>query len=115
MDEVDQSTEAYEKLLDNMPEIGFISRKKRIRAYIKITNMAQEMVDEQLISEENALFVLSMLGRKSANFQKATMMMVLNLPNFDIKLLKPIGFRYANERRCNLQMYPVDDNHSIKP
>lgn len=115
MDEADESTEAYDKLINNMPAIGIMSRKKRIRAYIKITNMTQEMVDNHLISEDNALFILSMLGRKCATFQKATMMMLLNLPNFDTKLLKPIGFRYANECRCNLQMYPVDDDKSIQP
>jgi hypothetical protein len=38
-DEQERKTaEAYEKLLKNMPSIGFINRKKRIKAYVQITN-----------------------------------------------------------------------------
>jgi hypothetical protein len=35
----DKITLAYEKLRKSMPSIGILSRKKRIKAYIEITNI----------------------------------------------------------------------------
>ena len=113
MDEADTSIQAYDKLNRSVPSIGFLSRKKRIAAYIKVTEITQHMIDEQEISEDHALFLLSILVRKCSPFQKATMMVALNLPNIDKKLLQPVGFKYANEFRCSLKLYPVDDDNSI--
>jgi len=108
MDEAEQSIQAYDKLYQSIPSIGFLSRKKRINAYLKVTDIIQHMIDEQEISEEHALFLLSILVRKSSPFQKATMMVALNLSNINKKHLQPIGFKYANEFRCSLQLLPVD-------
>ncbi len=108
MDKADKSIQAYDKLLQSIPAIGFLSRKKRINAYLKVTDITQKMIDEQEISEEHALFLLSILVRKCSAFQKATMMVALNLSNIDKKRLKPVGFKYANELRCSLQLLPVD-------
>lgn len=112
MDEADKSIEAYDKLYNSVPSIGFLSRKKRIIAFLKITKMTQQMIDDQDISEEQALYLLSILVRKCARFQKAAMMVALNLATISRKQIQPIGFRYANEMRCNLQMLPVDDEVS---
>lgn len=113
MDEADISLQAYDKLHSNIPSIGFLSRKKRIKAYLKITAMAQDMIDEQEISEEQAIFLLSILARKSSPFQKAAMMTALNLAKIDKKLFSAVGFKYANELRCSLQLLPVDDNQTL--
>lgn len=112
MDEANQSLQAYEKLYESVPSIGFLSRKKRIAAYLTVTDQAQRMIDEQEISEEQALYLLSILARKCAAFQKAMMMTALNLTNIDRRQLKPVAFKYANEFRCSLQLYPVDENAS---
>ena len=109
MDEADKSLEAYDMLNNKIPSIGFLSRKKRIIAYLKVTKLAQQLIDDKNISEENALYLLSTLVRKNASFQKAAMMVALNLANIDRKLIRPIGFQYANNMRCNMQMTPVDD------
>lgn len=111
MDEADKSLEFYDKLYNSIPSIGFLSQKKRIAAYIKITDMTQKMVDDEQISEENALFLLSILVGKCSSFQKSTMMVALNLPKFNKKRLKPIGFKYANDFRCNLMLLPVEDDN----
>ncbi len=108
MSEADASMQAYEKLLAQMPSIGFFSRKKRILAFLKVTAMAQEMIDEGEITVDHALFILSILSRKNPAFQKAAMMTALNLPKMQKRVLKPIGLQYANEFRCNLQLLPVD-------
>ncbi len=108
IDSADKSLEVYETLSQNIPSIGFLSRKKRIIAYLKVTKMAQQLVDEQTISEENALYLLSVLSRKNPTFNKAAMMTALNLATIDRKLIKAIGFKHANEMRCSLQMLPVD-------
>lgn len=115
MDEADKSLQAYDKLYLSIPSIGFLNRKKRIAAYLKVTEMTQQMIDEQEISEDHAIFLLSILVRKSPPFQKAAMMTALNLPNIDKKLLKPVGFKYANEFRCGLQLFPVDEDNSTQP
>lgn len=99
--------EVYEKLLENMPSIGFISRKKRIKAYIKVTKLAQEMVDAEEISEDEALFILSLMAKKSNTFRKAVTMTALNLNTIPKEAFKAVGFRYADEMRCNLNLHPV--------
>lgn len=114
MDDADKSFKAYDKLNNSIPSIGFLSRKKRIIAYIKVTKTAQLMVDNKEISEENAVFLLSILVRKVPSFQKAAMMVALNLPTMDKKILQSVGFRYANEMRCNLKMMPVDSDSSMR-
>lgn len=111
MDDSEKSILAYDKLYSNMPSIGCLSRKKRILAYFKIAEMTQVMIDEGEISEDYALFILSILARKCSSFQKAAMMVALNLNTIDKKRLFPIGFKYANEYRCSLQMLPVDDEN----
>jgi len=109
MDDADKSLEAYDRLYKIMPSIGFLSRKKRVRAFLKVTKQAQQMIDEQMLSEDNALYLLSVLVRKSASFQKAAMMVALNLAQIDRKAISLVGFNYANNMRCNMQMMPVDD------
>lgn len=109
MDEADKSIEAYEKLLKSIPSIGILNRKKRVIAYLKVTKQAQKLVDDQIISEDNAYYLLSTLARKSTAFQKSAMMAALNLDNIDRKLIQFVGFKYANEMRSNLHMLPIDD------
>lgn len=109
MDEADKSLEAYEMLCNNMPSIGFLSRKKRAIAYLKVTKLAQQFIDDKELSEENMLFLLSTMVRKNKSFQKAAMTAALNLASIDRKLIPPVGFKYANNMRCNLQLTPLDD------
>lgn len=109
MDQSDQSFAAYEKLQSNMPSIGFFSRKKRIKAYVTITRLAEEMIKNEEISQEQALFLLSILVRKSADFQKATMMTALNLANFKKDQINEIGMTHANEFRAHIQMLPIEE------
>ncbi len=108
MDEAEKSIQAYDRLYQSIPAIGFLSRKKRINAYLKVTEITQVMIDDQEISEDHAVFLLSILVRKSSAFQKAAMMVALNLSAIGKKRLKPVGFKYANELRCSLQLLPVD-------
>jgi len=109
MDEADKSLAAYDTLKASMPSIGYLNRKKRIIAFLKVTKKAQEMIDQQDVSEDNALYLLSILTKKTADFQKSAMMAAMNLGTIDRKLIPAVGFRYANEMRANLQLLPVDD------
>ncbi len=108
MDEGDKSIAAYETLNTTMPSIGFLSRKKRVIAFLKVTKEAQKMIDDEELSAENALYLLSILAKKKADFQKSAMMTALNLTTINRQLISDIGFRYANEMRANIQMLPVD-------
>lgn len=110
MEEAEKSLQAYDTLLESVPSIGFLSRTKRIKAYLKVTETAQKLIDAEEINEEEALFMLSILSRKHGAFQKAVMMTALNLPKIDKKVLTPIGFRYVNEFRASLQMTPVEQD-----
>lgn len=112
MEEVEKSLEAYEQLSQSVPSIGFLSRTKRIKAYLTVTKLAQSLIDDEEVTEEEALFMLSILSRKHAAFQKAVMMTALNLAKIDKKALTPIGFHYVNEFRTSLQMTPVDRDSS---
>jgi hypothetical protein len=107
-DSAEKSIEVYDVLHQTIPPIGFLNRKKRVVAYLKVTKKAQQFIDANQISEENALYLLSVLSRKNPTFNKAAMMTALNLSTIDRKLIKTIGFKHANEMRCGLQMLPVD-------
>ncbi len=115
MDEADTSIKAYEKLFKSVPAIGFLNRKKRIRAFLKVTKIAQQLIDDREISEDQALYLLSILVRKYSPFQKASMMTALNLSDIERKLISSVGFKYANDFRCSLKMMPVDYDNSIQP
>ncbi len=108
MDESEMSLEAYEELFKSMPSIGFLSRKKRLIAFVKVTKKAQQLLDDKQLSEENCLYLLSVLARKCGDFQKSAVMAALNLSAFKPGQISVIGFKYANDMRCNLQMMPVD-------
>lgn len=101
--------EVYKKLLKSMPPIGFINRNKRIRAYIKVTNLAQKMMTDNEITEDEALFILSLMAKKSSPFRKASTMTALSLNTIPKGIIKPIGFKYANAMRCNLNLHPADE------
>jgi hypothetical protein len=115
MNDADNTIKAFEKLARCVPAIGFMSRRKRIFAYLVVTTNAQQMIDAEEISEAEALFVLSMLMRKHKNFQKAGMMVALNLPELDKNDLKPVGLKYANEVRKNLKLAPMDEKFASSP
>lgn len=100
----EKTTEAYEKLLNNMPAIGFLNRKKRVRAYIDLTKIAEYMLKSQEISEDEALFIFSLLMRKCADFQKSAMMTALSLENIPKGILSPIGLKFILEVRRNLSL-----------
>ncbi len=110
IDSADKSIEIYDTLYQSIPSIGFLSRKKRIIAYLKVTKITQQLIDKQDISEENALYLLSVLSRKSSTFNKAAMMTALNLATINRKQIQAVGFKHANEMRCSLQMLPVDED-----
>jgi hypothetical protein len=76
--------------------------------------MLQIMIDKDDISEDDGLYLLSVLVRKCSRFQKAAMMTALNLTTIERKYLSNIGFKYSNDFRCSLRMYPVDDVESQK-
>jgi hypothetical protein len=109
MDESEQALQAYDQLYNSIPSIGFLSRKKRISAYLKVTEETQNMIDNGAITEDQALFLLSILVRKCSKFQKSAMMAALNLASINNKNLQPIAFKYANDYRCSLNMLPVDE------
>ncbi len=108
MDSADKSLRAYEILHNSIPSIGILSRKKRAIAYIKVTKLAQTMIDDGDISVDNALYLISVLVRKSADFRKAAMTAALDLASIDKKIISDIGFKYANNMRCNMQLMPAD-------
>lgn len=99
----------YKKLIDVMPSIGFVNRKKRVQAFLKVTKLAQEMIDAEEMTEDEAMFVLSLMIKKSGDFRKAGMMTAMSLHAIPESAIKDVGFKYANQMRCNLQLHPVDD------
>ncbi len=107
-DNADNAIKAFEKLARSVPDIGFLSRKKRVLAYLVVSTNAQRMIDNEEISEDEAIFILSLLMRKHRNFQKAAMMAALNLPKLDREMIKPIDRKYLNEVRKHLKHAPVE-------
>ncbi len=100
----EKTSTAFEKLRSNMPSIGFMSRKKRIKAYIEITKIAEFMLENDDVSAEEMLFVFSLLMRKCAPFQKSAMMTALSLESLPKDILSPIGLKFILEVRNNLSL-----------
>lgn len=100
MDNADQSMQAYETLTKTMPSIGFLSRKKRIIAFLKVTKKAQEMIDKQDISEDNALFLISVMTKKIADFQKSAMTTAMHLAGLNRKIIPAVGLNMLT--KCGL-------------
>lgn len=111
-DQEKKTTEAYEKLLKNMPSIGFINRKKRIKAYIQLSEMAEYMIKNNEINEGQALFIFSLLMRKCSNFQKAATMTALTLESIGKGVISPIGMKFSLDVRKNLSL--PSTHHSDK-
>ena len=100
----ENTTIAFEKLRENMPPIGFINRKKRIKAYIQLTEIAQFMITNAEMTDESALLILSVMMRKCSDFQKAAMMTALSLNAIEKNILSPIGLTFILEVRKNLSL-----------
>jgi len=100
----DKITLAYEKIRKNMPSIGFLSPKKRIKAYINITKVVEFMIQSDEISEQDALFIFSMLMRKFSQFQKAASMTAMSLDKIGRHVMPPIGVQFAVAARRNLNL-----------
>ncbi len=100
----ESTAEAFEKLRANMPSIGFINRKKRIKGYIQLTEVAQYMISSEEITDEGALLILSIMMRKCSDFQKAAMMTALSLNTIGKNVLSPIGLKFILEIRRNLNL-----------
>jgi len=103
-DQERKATEAYEKLLKNMPSIGFINRKKRIKAYIQLSEMAEYMIENNEINEGQTLFIFSLLMRKCSDFQKAATMTALTLDSIGKGVISPIGMKFSLDVRKNLSL-----------
>ena len=111
---VKKTLKVFAELCDIMPPIGFISHKKRLTAYITVTTKAQSIIDSNQINEGEMLFVFSMMVRKKKDFQKAAMMTALSLPKLNAEILSPVGFKFANDIRVNMQLSPVDNKTSAQ-
>lgn len=112
-EEEQKTTTAFNQLRKNMPSIGFLSRKKRIKAYIQITQITDYMLNKDEINEESALFILSLLMRKCAAFQKAATMTALSLDSIGKDVLTPIGLKFSLEIRKNLSLPVTHHNPAI--
>lgn len=95
---------AFSKLRGHMPSIGFLNRKKRIKGYLDLTSIAEYMITSDEITEEGALFILSVMMRKCADFQKSAMMTALSLSSIDKGILSPIGLKFILEVRLKLNL-----------
>ena len=111
---VKKTLKVFAELCDIMPPIGFISHKKRLTAYITVTTKAQSIIDSNQINEGEMLFVFSMMVRKKKDFQKAAMMTALSLPKLNAEILSPVGFKFVNDIRVNMQLSPVDNKTSAQ-
>ena len=111
---VKKTLKIFAELCDIMPPIGFISHKKRLTAYITVTTKAQSIIDSNQINEGEMLFVFSMMVRKKKDFQKAAMMTALSLPKLNAEILSPVGFKFVNDIRVNMQLSPVDNKTSAQ-
>ena len=107
----DKTTDAYEKLIENMPPIGLISRKKRIKAYKQITDIAQYMITSGEITEESAIYIFSVMMSKCPRFQKAASMTALSLNSIVKNAFSPIGLAFILEVRRTLNLPAT--HHSV--
>lgn len=81
--------EIANELKATMPSIGFMSRSKRIQAYIWTAERAYQLADED---EGKAAEALAMLSHISKPFNKASFITALNIDRIGAGLLS--GFPY---------------------
>jgi hypothetical protein len=70
------------------------------------------MIKTNEISEDEALFILSLLMRKCSSFQKAAMMTALTLNSIGKDVISPIGVKFSLDVRKNLSL--PSTHHSAK-
>jgi len=97
-------SDAYNKLHHSMPSIGFLSRKKRIQGFIDIAKIADYMVSTEEVTEDEILFIFSLLMRKLPKFQKATTITAMSLDMIGRHVISPVGVRFIVEVRKNLNL-----------
>lgn len=82
------------QLNKEMPSIGFLSRAKRIKAFIFITARADELSNNDL---DLSIEAISMLSHMNKSFGKAAMMIAININNMSAGSLFDTGWIMANE------------------
>ena len=86
-------------LAEEVPDIGFLNRRRRIRSYLAVTGRVQAMIHRGLLTRQDALAVLAALCRDHRPFRSAATTAACRLYGITAVSLPPIGLAFAQGMR----------------
>jgi hypothetical protein len=96
-------------LSDSLPNFEASSQENRIKVFEIAQEHIHHLIDDQLLNDDQAFFLISLLFNRNTNFKKSALMMAVCLDQIDTDYLHPIGLRFANEIRRDLGLEPVPE------
>jgi hypothetical protein len=96
-------------LSDSLPSFIASSQENRLRVFVIAQEHINNLIDDHLLNDDQAFFLISMLFNKNTDFKKSALMMAVCLDQVDTDHLHPIAIRFANEirRDLGLELVPV--------
>ena len=95
----DRAMATLNRLKQDVPSIGILNQRRRIRAYLAVTARLQGMLQRHTLTEREALFVLSALSGGHRRFRKAAETAAAHLYEIPGASISAIGLTFANEIR----------------
>jgi hypothetical protein len=96
-------------LSDSLPSFEASSQENRIKVFEVAQKHIHNFIDDKLMNDDQAFFLISLLFNQNTNFKKSALMMAVCLDQINTGHLHPIGLRFANEIRGDLGLEPVTE------
>ena len=95
------------KLSASLPRFDAGSQENRIRVFEMAQEHIHHLIDDHLLNDDQAFFLISLLFNRNTDFKKSALMMAVCLDQVDTDHLHPIALRFVNEIRNDLRLEPV--------
>jgi hypothetical protein len=96
-----------QKLSDSLPRFEASSQEQRIRVFEIAQTNIQKLIEDHLLNDDQAFFLISVLFNYNTDFKKSALMMAVCLDQVDSDQLHPVGLRFANDIRNDLGLERV--------
>ncbi len=91
-----------QKLSDSLPGFEASNQANRIKVFEVAQAHIQHLIEDQLLNEDQAFFLISVLFNHNTDFKKSALMMAVCLDQIEKDHLHPVGLRFANDIRGDL-------------
>jgi len=96
-----------QKLSNSLPSFEASSQENRIRVFEMAQESINDLVQDRMLNEDQAFFLISLLFNHNTDFKKSALMTAVCLDQIDNENLHPVGLRFANDIRDDLGLDPV--------